>query len=448
MLSDRDRALLDAIEPVAQRQPADWAEANRRLERLLERFPADAQLWYLLASGKANFDDFDAAVRSLERAVKLDPGFARAHGSMARFEPYLNHFTEAHQAVERCVEAAPGPIACLDVLTDIQAFEGDCEGMVRTARQMIAAAEPNAAGFEALAAALAALGRPAATIRETLHSYEERLRGIPSMPASRVDAAVTDKLMRLAMLFGDFRNAESHARRLEQLAAPSPVQDEHGKAARALAEIYWENGRDAEAAGVAMDFLDRRDAWEPNPGVEDIAMGLDATPPLLLIAVGGRRLGLEQFQARREEWRRSWTTRVTPNARPYLWLYGHAGMVVDSTDARMAVESLARHEPLPWFRPETLIDASVGRTFALAGREDEALEWLEHATRSCYALSFPMEHTRAHLWLGQTYEKNGDKRGACAAYRVVVDRWGQAKPKSVTAEEARERFQALGCGFG
>lgn len=47
--------------------------------------------------------------------------------------------------------------------------------------------------------------------------------------------------------------------------------------------------------------------------------------------------------------------------------------------------------------------------------------------------------------LGQVLERKGDQAGACEAYRYVLGRWGNARPRSVIAEEARARSKALGC---
>jgi hypothetical protein len=51
-----------------------------------------------------------------------------------------------------------------------------------------------------------------------------------------------------------------------------------------------------------------------------------------------------------------------------------------------------------------------------------------------------------HLWLGQALEAKGDGRGACDAYGVILDRWKNAKPRSVTLEKAKERAKVLSCG--
>ena len=51
---------------------------------------------------------------------------------------------------------------------------------------------------------------------------------------------------------------------------------------------------------------------------------------------------------------------------------------------------------------------------------------------------------RAHYLLGLALEGSGDKAGAAKAYRFVVSQWGQARPRSVTAEKAKARLSAVG----
>jgi serine/threonine-protein kinase len=114
--------------------------------------------------------------------------------------------------------------------------------------------------------------------------------------------------------------------------------------------------------------------------------------------------------------------------------------------ARAAIAALPSFAPDP--RGGIELDAervSVGRAYLLAGRVDEAVSWLERATRACNLVRFPVAATRARLWLGEAREAKGDRAGACADYAAVVRRWGGAKPRSVTAEEASRRAAALGC---
>ncbi len=66
------------------------------------------------------------------------------------------------------------------------------------------------------------------------------------------------------------------------------------------------------------------------------------------------------------------------------------------------------------------------------------------AASPCLALADPLPRTWAQFYLGMALEGTGDVEGARAAYRTVVERWGKATPRSVTAEKARKRLLALG----
>jgi eukaryotic-like serine/threonine-protein kinase len=93
-------------------------------------------------------------------------------------------------------------------------------------------------------------------------------------------------------------------------------------------------------------------------------------------------------------------------------------------------------------------DEAMGRTMLLAGRTEEAVGPLRRAARMCAALEWPMVVGRARLLLGQGLEARGDKEGACAAYGDVIRWWGNAKPRSLSGEKAKERSKKLGCEVG
>jgi len=52
---------------------------------------------------------------------------------------------------------------------------------------------------------------------------------------------------------------------------------------------------------------------------------------------------------------------------------------------------------------------------------------------------------RAIYLLGRVREARGDVAEACTAYEEVLARWGRAAPRSMTADEAKERMLALAC---
>ena len=90
-------------------------------------------------------------------------------------------------------------------------------------------------------------------------------------------------------------------------------------------------------------------------------------------------------------------------------------------------------------------DALAGRALLLGGKPAEALPLLRRATANCFALNWPFQHMHALLDLGRAGEQTGARDEACAAYAGVLAKWGTAKPRSVTADEAREGARRLGC---
>lgn len=444
-LQEKDRVLLDAVEPLILQQPSDWAESIRRFLKAVEKFPNDAHFWFYLATATANFEDFGKANEYVNRAIQLDPEFAPARSSLAMNMAYEGRFEAAEKAAEECLKIVPESIQCMDLISRLRLREGRCEAMAQIGRRMIAASESRKTGEIVLARSLAARGQPLATVEQAIDQAEASRLGSPSPNTLSIKKEFLAYRTLARMLAGDFEGAETRARELETLSHSSRMQEERGEVAKLLAQVMLETGKMREAGDVVMRFLDRRDAWEPNPSAEDSAVAQDATPFLLFAAAEAERLSATARMSRRDAWLRDWEARVTPVARNYLWMHAYASTAYSAEEAKSALDVLSRQAPLPPFRPETLADAYVGRTYLLTGRTDDAITWLGQATQSCAALQFPFEQTRAFLWLGQAKESKGDTKGACGAYRVVLDRWGQAKPKSVSAEHARARVSALGC---
>ena len=386
-MDERDRGLLDAVEPVAQRQPSDWAESRRRLLALLDRSPGDAQLWYLLALVDGDFDDFEAAVRDLDRALAIDPAFASADSFRSLMLAYLGRFAEARAAVDHCLALTPRVHGAASIdLSLLQDEAGACDGVEATARQLIAV-EPAARG-RLLAARERARG-PRPPRRHGARGPApdgggERATCPPPSGAS-TRRATTAGAARFDVFQGDFEDAERRARELAEIVKASPLQSAHGGVASMLATILEETGRPEEAAQVALEFLDRRDAWEPDPRSEDIALASDATPSLLRIALRGGRLDAGRGRG---------AARAVALG---LEGAGHAGIPQLPLDARLRPRR--RHAPTTR-APRSTRSRRTGRcrpsaprrwstwtsaapTSSRAARPRRS-RWLEHATRTLH----------------------------------------------------------------
>jgi serine/threonine-protein kinase len=250
----------------------------------------------------------------------------------------------------------------------------------------------------------------------------------------------------LAALEGDFVQAEKLARAYESKpeVAHNDAEAAHGVAAWLRVEIATETGRKKDAADIAADFRSRSPAWSPMPVQLLVSMQFDHAIPLLDVLEKANRISQDDFDRARKLWIARWTAEKSPHARGDAWVMAYAREAATPEEARQALELLPRYEPLPplWDVPSGL---PMGRVYLLAGKVDEALAHLRRATKECSAVDHPFDHVRAQLVLGQALEEKKDIAGACAAYRVVIDRWGHAKPRSVTADAARARVHALRC---
>jgi tetratricopeptide (TPR) repeat protein len=127
-----------------------------------------------------------------------------------------------------------------------------------------------------------------------------------------------------------------------------------------------------------------------------------------------------------------------------VWVRARAALVESPSTAKRALELVPPGGP-PKFLNGAVLHLGVGKTYLLAGRTELARPWLERAAGSCSTLSAPVTWLRAQYWLGRALEAAGERDRACSAYATVIQRWGEAKPSSVTATEARKAASALGC---
>jgi serine/threonine-protein kinase len=436
-MSARDQALVDALEPYVMRQPSDYAEFERRIVAAAARFPRDAELAYLVARAKTQRAPLAEQIAQLEEVIALDARFNLARVALAELQLYQGELDAAAKTIDACLRDVPSAAQCAVLRGDMHQHLGDCAAVEADARQLVALDPSAAGGYQMLASALYGVGRAQAARTALQQSWQrpDVLRG---------DAEFEDRIA-LQTLDGDFVSARANA---DALAARSATQRERGVHARVARLRIWlleEIGDTGEAARLAREYLDHKDGWLADPRREDFAVARDPTPAMVRVALRGKTITRAEAEREREAWLRGWNATVLSGWRSFVWMYGFAEQAVTKEDAAAAVAALPGYEPLAPFRPLSLVGAEVGRVLLGAGRVDEARRWLEAAARSCRAVDFPILHTRAHLWLGEANERAGDKSGACAAYAVVLQRWGKAVPRSVSAEAARARRAALRC---
>ncbi|WXA79760.1 protein kinase [Pendulispora rubella] len=432
-LSERDRLVLDAFAMVVTEDVPRREEAVRLLDEGVRRFPMDAELLFRAAGERMNVargrEDFEAALALVRRAAELDPTYSDAWQTQARLLEHLGRDGEVVGALQQCVAMSPGSVDCMKDRVFALSREGKCDEAVALARRRSSWDPEEPTAYRSLAEALASTQAPKEAIEEVL---QQRYGRLPD------DAREGERLLDRAQLeawLGQFDAALASTERLERHLANSASRESHWARAMLAAESLFEMGDTARASQVAEQALLRKDAWTPD---QTIAVSVAPTEAWLLGAAfrGGRRT-LAQWRDAARAWEHANASSL--NAFERWALSGGALGNAPSIEPREA----ARHFHVAWH--VGVLDAYAGHIYLQAGDPARALPLLESGTRACQSIEYPFLNVRAHLWLGMAKEKLGESAAACTAYRFVVDRWGHATPRSVTALEAGRRMHALAC---
>ena len=438
-MSTYDQALLDAIEPIFDRTPPDWAEADKKLAVATRAMPNDAELYARLAWVRQQVGDLPGIVEAANAALAIDPRYASVLLAKVDTSLVMGDYRGARRTADECVAVAPAAAACVNFRMYGEAHDGACADYEQDARRIIAIDAESSDGYAYLARGDFALGRPVEAVREALAASWAR-----AGDDERVWDEDNDRL-NLATLTGDAAKQAEGLRGVLGYIQGRTEARYHVIPAWSQVLILTEAGLLDQAAAVADDFLKRQDVWTKDPGIDGFAVSLDMIPFMLKAQLRAGKLAPSDFQAQRGAWLDGWKKRLSPRAAGYLWIYGYAMVTDTQGDAAEALTALPAYSPIPEFRPSLLGDAAVGRTFLLGGRVDDAIPVLRSAAGNCDVLENPVEWVKASWWLGQALETKGDVAGACAAYASVVRRWAPLGKRSTSAIAAGKKMGLLGC---
>ena len=439
-LGEIDQLILSAFEPYMQREPSDPAESERRLAAAVAGHPNEVELRVYLGLMQFWSGHLEAARATMGDASALDPELATALAYQAAALAYLGHTEDARTLLDRCIDHSPFAIDCLLYRTQIEEQSGECAREEADAKLWIARDPGDFYGYQILAQALAGQSRPIDVVRL---AYEQKWA---KMYAQNRPAHEPLERAKLEVLVGDFAAAEAHLRESERVTGASdPGQVAHAEPLMMLADLYRETNRPELARAVADEYVQKGDVLVTAPLADDGIIGSDPLPRMYSVQLHAGELTREGFEAKRQAWLGQWRKKTSGAYVGFLWVYAYAEAAETRDEANQALAVLPAYAPLPPFTPQSVATGLVGQVYLLAGQETEALPRLQRSAASCTALMEPIGHTRLHLVLGQALEAKADRDGACAAYGVVLQRWGKARPASVSAGKARERSLALGC---
>jgi serine/threonine-protein kinase len=435
LLSERDAAVLETMRPdVVASAAADPQASWNRWKALVDRFPGDAEI--VLASAVAAYDakrkqDADAAI---DRAIALDPKFAWAYVVLADLRLNEDDVDAVLAAVTRCLQVSPSAPSCVHQHFRVLARQGKCGELLADARQIVAVEPDSYAGYDTLATALVSTGAAPEAVEGALRRKAERLVA-PEEKAVTVWFADVMK----PMLQGDFGPVVARLTpELQRVHAHPTTESDLMWFQATVVIVLDEMGDYARAADVADDYM-RRTAgltknW--NPWVH-----------AFLLAAQRRmhRISEAEYRASRD---RFFEETKAKGDLLGAWLSAYTPAVHSADDAREALAAQPQGLTLPSFEGDILDAHWLGRTYLLAGRLDDAIPMLRRAVAACPAADYGgfWFHLQAAETLGEALEQKGDKDGACAAYAEILSKWGNAKPRSVSADAARAHAKKLGCG--
>jgi serine/threonine-protein kinase len=435
-LNESDKLLLAAAQALMQSQPANTAEYARLLDDAIKRYPADMDLVYRAPAAHYNAGDRPGAVALADRVLRSDPGLGGMYYIKSSALDDAGDPIAALATIATCEARARNPIRCLSQENAISASEGDYVRLEQTARKILLKDPTDNFPYMCLAEAAYAGGQPVETVRELLRQHVARS---PPPVQARLNL---EHLWALDVLAGNFEAALARLRELETAVASESDQTSYAILALRQTSSLLERGQPLEAGRIAQAFLRRKQAWIGDPRRDEGAVSRDPTVRLLLAERRAQLISDDSFQKERRAWVERWTSQLTVDNSAYVWLYGYAAAVETADDARKALSAWPTGRPL---RHSPVADGVIGALFLRADRPADALPYLRRAARACSALQYPLEHVRAQFLLGQALAATHQRKEACDAYLAVLTRWAGAKPRSVTAEQARAAAHDLGC---
>ena len=375
-------------------------------------------------------------IESHDRMTAIDPTMAAAEASVGYFARESHDLDGAELHYQTCSDKWPGDVACVVGLGRTKGEQGACGDYYALLRRAVILTPDDWFVRMRFFEAMLATGRPEVEARAEVQ-IETELFASPSK-----HLPVHADLER-ALWFGSFAGADRALERSQTIMRETTGWSGMTFVSARFA-VVEDGGDDAAVVALARRYVGHRATRPPA-----LADGL-----VLSALVRHEVMPRAEIAKLRDVWRAEAEASAD-------WQPWEAALFFDSalaTTPRDADAALAHIDPasLPAGLGATE-GVILGRLFLLAGRPVEAREAFQKAAGVCSFMDSGGAETqsaslvRASYELGRTCEELGDTGAACAAYQRVLDRWGHATPRSLTAESARaarSRLQSADAGTG
>ncbi|WP_394825908.1 protein kinase domain-containing protein [Pendulispora albinea] len=430
-LGDRERQLLDALEPTVA-DPPDFEEVLRRATALAERRPADLDVRIIQGHALFRLGRYDAALAAVDQTAALEPNPIPGNELLAAMVQIRRRDPSAAiERFRRCLAASPDSADCLMRRGLLLAAQGACREAQSEFRHLTAVMPHSARAQFDLANVLLTSTNDAVAARA---AFEERERLYPfdalTFDPTREAGRLADEY-RMATVSGDLATALRFVRKWNEEVETTNSGRYRGDALVELIELLRELDYTEEARELARKGLREHHAWT---GDEIVDVGIELAR--LAYLTGG--IDTNEYRAFRDEWVRH--RRRSPVE---TWLGGFAGLplVGAEMDPPLAPGEDAEDWLLMGQSPEHFLRAAL--ELMRAGRTDDALRHAEAAAKDCLAYS-PIAYVRAQFVLAKMRDAAGDVASACTQYAAVRDLLAK-NPRSTSLRFSVKRMKELSC---
>lgn len=435
-LDNRERAILDAIAPAFETEPPRIDETARRLAELERRFPDDPEILLFRPEVLVIAGWNDDAAALFRAYIQHFPKNATPWLGLAYIHGHRDELSSAREAIVKCIEAAPDALDCYWLKLKLDAYMGRCKDLELGAVRWRELTEFKFATPEQIQGLVGQRVAPSVIDSAVAKSAA-------GMSVSDAMAYTRSIAVGRLILAGKFVEADR-----VMVTMPNEIDLSNARYLwlnELRVALQEEMGHKKEAVSIATDVLLRKKSL---PDANDVhSEGITEDPTMVFVGAlfAAGAIDSAEFESRRTTWMNTWRTRGVTQSERELWARAYAGTARTPAAGKEALDKLAPHGPPRRFLNEQLLVVDAARVYLLAGRIDEASALLREACASCLSVHEPIRYVQAYALLGHSSEAQKDIDAACKAYSVVLEHWSTAIPRSVTADEARTRYDALRC---
>jgi len=394
------------------------------LKKLVERYPDDKELLYVLALAYLFKPQYEEAIVNLNKAIELDPRYGRPYNLLAYAYGELGDFERANRAVNKYIELAPGEANPYDTRGDLYANQGKIEPAIESYKKALEI-KPD------FYWSLEKLGHMYLFKRDYVRAESCYQRIFASGDKGQRSWA-RHHLALLPIFQGKFNEAlvvfdqTLAADRLERAEGRWLAQKHLAKATIYREQKNWQMA--LQEGEKVVEFLHKTYPADPVYGRNFYLW--------LLTMSGQTDRALEVAQVLKRDLEKADTT-----FRPHWW---HADGTMKLVRGKLteALISFEKAAAATSFFPYHVI---LAETYFKLGRLGESVSRLEKRL-SRYddtRLWDPIWNAKAYYLLGLAYEKSGWNQKAIKNYEEFLEIWKNADPGIAEVEDARQRLAKL-----